>query len=330
MENNIRPRVVISKCIEFAYCRYNANIISSNIVRLLKDYVEFIPVCAEVEIGLGVPRDPIRIIQRDDDLKLVQSSTGLDLTFQMNKFATDFLNSLENVDGFILKYKSPSCGTQHTPYLASTEKGAAKLGNGPGLFGKVVIEKYGILPIENEGRLRNFRIREHFLTKLYTLARFRKVKSSEKMKELVKFQTENKFLLMAANQVEMRKMGRIVANQNKDSFKDVINNYEEKLLDILKFPPKFTSNINVLMHMLGYFSKELTHEEKSYFLDELEKYRAGWIPLFVLIRLLKSWIIRFDQKYLKSQTFFNPYPEELMMFDLKDTWRGRSYWNKSK
>jgi uncharacterized protein YbgA (DUF1722 family) len=84
------------------------------------------------------------------------------------------------------------------------------------------------------------------------------------------------------------------------------------------------------MHMLGYFKEELSHEEKAYFLDELEKYRAGWIPLFVMNRLLNSWIVRFDQSYLQSQVFFEPFPEELMIFDLKDAWRGRSYWERPK
>lgn len=328
MKEFVKPTVVSSKCIEFAHCRYNGNIISSDVVREMKKYVNFIPVCAEVEIGLGIPRDPIRIIQENDHLKLVQSSTGLDVTEKMNSFAAQFLEGLDHVDGFILKYKSPSCGTKATPYLASTHKGAAKLGKGPGLFGKAVIEKYPKLPLENEGRLHNFRIREHFLTKLYTIARFRKVREAQKMHALVQFHTNHKYLLMAYNQEEMRNLGRIAANPDKNPLNEVLEEYEHHLLTTLTYPGKFTSNINVLMHMLGYFKENLTHKEKAYFLDELEKYRAGWIPLFVLTSVLKSWIVRFDQSYLESQFFFEPFPEELMIFDLKDTWRGRSYWQK--
>ncbi len=328
MSDFIKPIIVSSKCIEFEYCRYNGNIISSDIVRLMKDYMELKPVCPEVEIGLGIPRDPIRIVKQNSNLQLIQSSTGRDITGNMYDFADNFLNSLEEVDGFVLKYKSPSCGTKHTPYLASTQKGAAKVGKGPGLFGKTVLEKFPKRPIENEGRLRNFRIREHFLTQLYTIARFRKVKHSGSMHELIEFQAKNKFLLMAYNQEEMRKMGRIVANPDKKPFDQIIGEYENHLLDILATPPKYTSNINVLMHMLGYFSDDLSKEEKAYFLDELEKYRAGWVPLFVMTRLIKSWVVRFDQSYLKKQTFFEIYPEELMIFDLKDTWRGRSYFKK--
>lgn len=328
MKEFVKPTVVSSKCIEFENCRYNRNIISSEVVRKMREYVNFIPVCPEVEVGLGIPRDPIRIIQEGDKLSLVQSSTGLDVTNKMNEFAQEFLNSLPRVDGFILKYKSPSCGTKNTPYLASIHKGAAKLGKGPGLFGKAVIENFPLLPLENEGRLHNFRIREYYLTRLYTIARFRKVKKSNQMQSLVEFHTKHKYLLMAFNQEVMRKMGRIVANPDKKPYSEIIEEYERALFTLMSSPPKYTSNINVLMHMLGYFKKELTYEEKAYFLDELEKYRTGWIPLFVMKNLLKSWIVRFDQSYLETQIFFEPFPEELMRFDLKDTWRGRNYWQK--
>lgn len=330
MNDFVKPIVVSSKCIEFEYCRYNANIISSDVVKEMKNFVEFIPVCPEVEIGLGIPRDPIRIIKKNDKLKLVQSSTKRDVSDPMYDFAEEFLNSIDHIDGFVLKYKSPSCGTKHTPYLASIQKRAAKLGQGPGLFGKIVLEKFPQLPVENEGRLKNFRIREHFLTKLYTIARFRKVKESNSMYKLIEFQANNKFLFMAYNQEEMREMGRIVGNKEKKPFSEIIEDYETHLLDLIAYPPKFTAHINVLMHMLGYFSDELSKEEKAYFLDELEKYRAGWIPLFVMRNLLKSWIVRFDQSYLHDQTYFEIFPEELMRFDLKDTWRGRSYWEKKK
>ncbi|TFG08970.1 MAG: DUF1722 domain-containing protein [Promethearchaeota archaeon] len=322
----IKPKIVVSKCIEFDYCRWNGNIIRSSVVEVLKSHVEFIPVCAEVEIGLGAPRDPIRIVLENGEKRLVQPSTGRDVTELMNDFSSKFLDSLEIVDGFILKSKSPSCGLFQTKYLSGPQKGASTEGRGPGFFGGAIIEKYGNLAMETEGRLKNFRIREHFLTKLYTMADLREVKKSNEMHSLVEYQTKNKFLFQAFSQEKMRELGRIVANPQKLNFKEVVNEYEKKLCTLLESPPKYTSNINVLMHSLGYFSKNLTHEEKAYFLDELEKYRAGWIPLFAINLILKSWTVRFNQNYLQDQTFFEPYPEELMTFDIKDTWRGRDYW----
>jgi uncharacterized protein YbgA (DUF1722 family)/uncharacterized protein YbbK (DUF523 family) len=321
-----KPVVVISKCIEFDYCRWNGNIIKSPIVKILKNYVDFHPVCAEVEIGLGVPRDPVRIVLEDDELIMIQLSTGRDCTGDMNQFSEDFLNSLEYVDGFILKSQSPSCGLFQTKHYQSTKKGAPTVSRGPGLFGRAVINNFAKKAIETEGRLTNFRIREHWLIKLFTLANFRNLKQSQSKHQLGEFHTKNKFLFMAYNYHLMHELGRILANPNKLKFEKLILTYQEGLNSLLEKPPKYTSHINVLMHALGYFKNNLSYEEKAFFLDELEKYRAGWIPLFVLQNLLNSWIIRFDEEHLSNQSYFNPYPEELMNFDLKDTWRGRSYW----
>jgi uncharacterized protein YbgA (DUF1722 family)/uncharacterized protein YbbK (DUF523 family) len=326
MDNFPKPLVLVSRCIEFEHCRWNGNIIKSSVVDILKSYVDFTPVCPEVEIGLGVPRDPVRIVCKDGDLKMIQPATNRDCTQEMNTFAKQYLESIQNVDGFILKSKSPSCGLFDTKHYQTAMKGAPKIDNGPGIFGKAVMKIFPKKAIETEGRLSNFRIREHWLVKLFTLADFRQLKNSNSKNEIVNFHTKNKFLFMAYNQNIMRELGQIVANPNKVEFEDLIENYEIKLDNLLEKPPEYTSHINVLMHALGYFKKELSHKEKAFFLDELEKYHVGWIPLFVLQNLLNSWITRFDQEYLRNQSYFNPYPEELMNFDLRDAWRGRSYW----
>jgi uncharacterized protein YbgA (DUF1722 family)/uncharacterized protein YbbK (DUF523 family) len=323
----LKPKVIISKCIEFERCRWNGNIIKSNIVKVLKPYVEFQPVCPEVEIGLGIPRDPIRII-KSEDLKLLQPNTLKDSTENMKNFTEQFLNSIDDVDGFLLKFKSPSCGLYEAKYYHDEKPGSAVIEKGSGLFGRAVFKKFTHLAIETETRLTNFRIREHWLTKIYALRHFREVKYSESYRNLVDFQTQNKFLLMAYNQDLMRKMGRIVANPMRKKFNFVIDEYEKLLFSILGRPPEYTSHINVLMHALGYFKNILSHQEKAFFLDELEKFRAGWIPLFILIELIKAWIVRKDEHYLRQQSYFNPYPSELMNFDIKDAWRGRSYWKK--
>jgi uncharacterized protein YbgA (DUF1722 family)/uncharacterized protein YbbK (DUF523 family) len=280
-----------------------------------------------MEIGLGVPRDPVRLVIEEKNIKMIQPSTVKDYTYKMNSFSQDFLRSLKEIDGFILKSKSPSCGLYNTKHYQSITKGSPVIQQGSGLFGKKVVEMFPNKAIETEGRLTNFRIREHWLTKLFILANFRVLKNSYLKHELVEFHTKNKFLFMAYSQNLAKQLGRIVANPDKLSIKDLLRDYELLLLKILKTPPAYTSHINALMHALGYFKKKLAHQEKAFFLDELEKYRAGWIPLFVLQNLLNSYIARFNEEYLRKQTYFKPYPEELMNFDLLDTWRGRSYWN---
>ena len=328
-EDFLKPKVVISKCIEFDHCRWNGNIIKSNLIKILKNYVEFIPVCAEVEIGLGVPRDPIKIV-KSDSLKLIQPKTMREYSKSMEEFSENFLNSISGIDGFIMKFKSPSCGLYETKYYFDENRGSAVIEKGAGLFGKAVLDKFPDIAIETEGRLTNFRIREHWLTKLFVLRYFRAIKDSYTISNLVEFHSRNKYLLMAYNQSLMREMGRIVANHLQKDFKSVIPEYEKLLLLSLIEPPSYNSHINVLMHALGYFKKSLSNQEKTFFLDELEKYRAGWIPLFVMNELLKAWIVRNNESYLNQQTYFNPYPHELMNFDMKETWRGRSYWKKKE
>ncbi|MBD3291227.1 DUF1722 domain-containing protein [candidate division KSB1 bacterium] len=318
-----KPVVVVSKCLGFAHCRYNGLTISSDVVDKLKEHVDFRTVCPEVEIGLGVPRDPIRIVAVSEaDLRLKQPATERDVSDDMNRFADSFLNSVPEADGFILKNRSPSCGIGDVKVYPGTGK-VTPQSRTKGFFGAKVWEKFPMLPIEDEGRLMNFKIRENFFTKLFTLSKFKDVSASGKMKNLVQFHSSNKLLLMANNQKELRILGRIVANPEKKKFDDVIRNYHEHLFQAFLRPARYPSNINVLMHAMGYFSKQLNSEEKAYFLDILEQYRIGKIPLSVPVSLIRSWIIRFKNDYLKQQTFFEPYPVALM--EITDSGKGRNF-----
>jgi uncharacterized protein YbbK (DUF523 family) len=207
-----KPVVVVSKCITFEPVRWNGQIIASEFIEKLKPYVNFVPVCPEVEIGLGVPRDPIRIVLVNGEKKLLQPTTGFDFTDKMTKFSESFLDSLDSVDGFILKSASPSSGFKNVKVYPSIEK-VSSIEKAPGFFGGAVLQKFPNLAIEDERRLLNPRIREHFLTKLFTLASFREVKKSGKVKDLVKFQADNKYLFTAYNQTALRILGKLAANQ---------------------------------------------------------------------------------------------------------------------
>ena len=320
MDSLARPTVVVSKCLGFAACRYNGLSISSDIVKALMPHVDFVPVCAEVEIGLGVPREPIRVVSALNGLRLLQPSTGADVTDKMTRFAATFLDSLAIVDGFILKSRSPSCGVRDVKVFRGVEKEAA-VGKGSGFFGAAVVEKFPGHPVEDEGRLLNFRIREHFLTSLYALARFRAARARLAMRDLVDYQARNKLLLMSYSQKEMRLLGKLVANSEKKAPPAVFDEYEAHLRAALAKPPKYVSNINVLMHAMGYFKEGLTPPEKAHFMASLEKYRAGKIPLSATIAIVNSWLARFGSDYLKQQTYFEPYPEEFV--EITDSGKGR-------
>ncbi len=321
-----KPLVVVSKCLGFAHCRYNGLVISDYFVKKLRLFVNFNPICPEVEIGLGVPRNPIRLVTKKGKKKLMQSITNKDVTEKMNSFAKTFLNSLKEVDGFILKNRSPSCGIKDVKVYPRIGK-VASISKSTGFFGDIILEKFPYLPVEDEGRLRNHRIKEHFLTKLFTFAKFRELKKSRSMKKLVQFHADNKFLLMLYNQRLLRLLGNIVANQYNKTVDKVIEEYELNLHYAFLKAPRYTSSNNVLMHALGYFKKDLSSKEKNFLLESLNKYNAGRIPLCVPIILMKSWIIRFGQEYLINQTFFEPFPEELITcFPLSDADMKRDYW----
>lgn len=305
-----KPKIVSSKCIEFEACRYNGLMIKSSIVKKLKDYADFLPVCPEVGIGLGVPRDPIRVVDFGDQLDLFQPNTGKIFTNEMKEFSESFFESIHDVDGFILKNKSPSCGVKAINIYPSFEDSRPRR-EGTGLFAANVTKYFPKLPLEDEGRLRNLFIRENFLTHIFTLADFRRAKSGD-LNDLITFHTKNKFLLMSHSPYYLKIMGQTLASSDKHSLDDIKTSYQELLHMVLGEDSNPALNINVLMHAMGYFSNEIKHEEKTLFLNTIKEYREGRIPLLVCLKMLEMWIIHFDQEYLAKQTFFEPYPKDLM------------------
>jgi uncharacterized protein YbgA (DUF1722 family)/uncharacterized protein YbbK (DUF523 family) len=321
-----KPIVVVSKCLTFEPVRWNGQIIASSFVEKLKPYVDFIPVCPEVEIGLGVPRNPVRIVVANGEKRLLQPATGKDYTKKMEAFSKSFLASLDNVDGFILKSGSPSSGFKNVKVYPSIEK-VASVDRSPGFFGGGVLQKFPNAAIEDERRLLNPRIKEHFLTKLFTLASFREVKKSGRIRDLVKFQSDNKYLLTAYNQKELRILGKEAANQEGKPWAETMRNYETHLHNALARAPSIGANINVMLKIMGYFSHQLSRDEKSFFLSSIEKYKAGRLPLSACLSVLRAWIVRFKQEYLLSQTILEPFPEQLVDIGIAfSEFNGKNYW----
>lgn len=306
-----KPVVVVSRCFEFEACRYNGLMIPNKMVEALVKHAQLIPVCPEMEIGLGVPRPTLRLVQTKEQVTLRQPDSGADLTQEMNQFSQNFLGNLAEVDGFILKNRSPSCGIRDAKVYGQIEKGAA-VGSTSGLFSAQVLERFGHLAVEDEGRLTNLKLRDHFLIKIFMLARYREVCRKGAVKALVQFQTEHKMLMMAYNQTQMRALGKLVGNQQKLPLSELLEEYRQGLLKLLSKPPRVPAMINALMHVFGFFSKRLSQSEKAFFLDCLENYRIARIPLGTVLSLLKGWVIRFEDDYLIKQTLFHPYPEDLI------------------
>ena len=322
MRDFARPSVVVSKCLGFAPCRWNGEQVHEPFVDKLAPLVDWRPVCPEMAIGLGVPRDPVRVVERQGTCRLVQPATGLDCTQAMHDFAQSFLDALPPVDGFLLKNRSPSCGHMDVKLYSGLKPGASSR-RGAGLFGGAVLERFPLLAVEHEGRLHNFILRERWLTRLFTLAEFRQVAATGRMGPLVAFHSRHKLLLMAYNQRRLRRMGPIVANRDQRPVPEVLSAYGQELGQALAWGASAGAVVNVLMHAAGYFKKQLNAREKKLFAQVLEDYRAKKLPLSVAQTLLASWIARFGQDYLAGQSFFAPYPPELN--EISDSGKGRDY-----
>lgn len=311
-----RPKIVVSKCLGFAACRYNKQMISCEAVKRLTPIADFIPICPECEIGLGVPRIPIRVILHNKSLQLKQLKTAKDITEDMNNFLGSFFGNLNDVDGFILKSRSPSCGYKEVKIYPSLEKVPA-LSKGAGFFGAKVVSDYPFHPVEDDGRLHNLSIREAFFTKLFVYIKFKAIEKTCFMKNLVEFHANHKYMFMAYNETAMRQLGSIVANHEQKQVDEVYMNYKKVLPTVFPCSPKKGAYINVLLHIYGYFKKLLSTSEKSFFLEKINQLGQRKIPLSVCLNLLESWIHRFENKYLLTQTLFKPFPEALM--DMSDS-----------
>lgn len=283
----------------------------SDFIEKVRLFVDFVTHCPEVEIGLGAPRQTVRIVLRSGERRFVQPATDTDLTDKMIFYVEDLAGKLENIDGFVLKEKSPSCSISRVRYYSGPEKGAPVKTEGSGFWGGKVLEKFSGIPIESDGRLRNTKIRETFLTKVFMLADFRRVRKSGRMYELVNYQSRNKYLIMTYGQKYVPQLGRIVSNPEKKNFEEVARNYLEILKQIMNGTPRSTSIVNVMTKLYGYFSKLISKREQEFFLKTIDSYRKGTASLTSLREAIRMWAIRFDEDYVDKQTIFQPFPEEL-------------------
>ena len=315
-----RPNLLISSCIGDCKCRYDGSNAKSDFIGMLEPFVNFTTVCPEVAIGLPIPRQALRIISpKGDENRLVFSKTGEDWTDKMQNFSDDFLDKIDisSLEGAVLKSRSPSCGIKDVKVYNTFGKSSPASKKSKGIFAKTLLDRFDHLAVEDEGRLTNYDIREHFLTRIFTLAEFKDVKSKKSLKDLIKFHSENKYLLMVYSQVNLRKLGKIVGNHEDKDIEDILDEYEEYLHKALSKKTSSKRNINTLLHLFGYFSKDVSQDEKAYFLENLEDYTNNRIPFSVPLSLLRSWIIRFENDYLREQTIFQSFPQVLT--DVRDS-----------
>lgn len=313
MDNN-KPVIVISKCLGFENCRYDGSMEENEFIDKLKKYVEIITVCPEVECGLSIPRNTLRIVEINNKKELVQPKESKFLTEDMINFSEKFISKIKNVDGFILKCKSPSCGIKDAKVYNTIEKGSA-IRREKGFFAEAVLNHFPYLPVEDDGRLTNFKIREHFLARIFILSDFRVAKSNFNFEELRKFHLKNTLLFLSYSQKYSKALDNLIYKDTVDNLESLFKEYEFYLHRLLEKAPRYTSNINVLMKSLEQFNDKITPDEIQFIWGTIDKYKNGYVPFSVPLYLVKSYIIRFDLHNLLDQSFFMPYPEDLVLLN---------------
>ncbi len=310
--NHPKPKVLLSKCLEIEACRFNGQIISSKIVKALLPHIEIIAVCPEVAIGLGVPRATINIYENDEtkELELIQPSTKKNLTKDMENFAKKFVSNLENIDGAILKAKSPSCGFKDAKVRASIEKGAHPLRRGIGMFTKEVLNKFSHLSIEDEMRLTNDLIREKFLIKLFLLSKFRNLEPIN-FKKLEVFHRSNKYLFTLFSKQNSQRLGLILSHNKKIDFEEIVSEYYNELVVLLSKNITYKKAVDSINHLYSHLKKKVSQHEKEFLLEKIKEFENKKIDYNTILSLIEMNAIRFQDKYLLEQTIFEPYPKEL-------------------
>lgn len=318
----VRPRILLSQCLELEACRYDGAKIGDPFVRQLLDFVDVVPVCPEVEIGLGIPRDTIRLVDSDGKTRLVQPATGDDVTERMEQFSQRCLDALGPVDGFLLKANSPSCGPKGVKVYDGMER-APTVRKEAGLFAREVLARNPNLAVEDEGRLRNYPIRAHFLTRIYASAEARQVVDAPSMSKLVKLQARYKHVLMTVNQEAARELGRIVANADQLPVAEVAAQYADKLASALASAPSRKAHINTLTHMYGHFKKLLSETERHEFLRILDEVRAQHLAVVTATTIIRTWAARYHYDYFADEAYLEPYPRELVL--MRDSGKGLEF-----
>jgi uncharacterized protein YbgA (DUF1722 family)/uncharacterized protein YbbK (DUF523 family) len=309
-----RIKLGISSCLLGNNVRYNGG---HQLDRFLRDtlsrYVDYVPVCPEVECGLSIPREAMRLVGDPDAPRLLTRQTKIDHTDRMKKWAARRLRELEKEDlrGFIFKSRSPSSGMTGVKVYDET---GTRLKKGVGLFAAAFMEKFPLLPVEDDGRLHDDGLRENFIERIFTFDRWRIAESTGRTAgKLVEFHSRHKLLILSHSRKTLKELGALTARGGRMPMGELYGLYIVTLMEGLKLQATAKKNTDVLMHIMGYFKKDLGADEKKELLEVIERYRNGLIPLVVPVTLLNHYVRKYRPEYLMGQHYLDPHPAELML-----------------
>jgi len=276
-------------------------------------YFRFVAVCPELDIGLGVPRETLRLVRTGNAIRMIAPASGTDHTATMRAYATRRVRQLRDLGlrGYILKKNSPSCGMTR---VKTYTDGGMPAPSDRGLFADALMTVLPILPVEEEGRLNDPRLRESFIVRVFAYDRVTRLFEGRwRLADLVGFQAREKLLLMAHAPEAQRRLGRIVADAKRLDRSVVRDRYTEEFMTALAKPATVRRHVNTLQHMLGYFRDRLGAGARRHLHDTVEDYRQGTVPLIVPLTLIRHYVVLLDVEYLRDQTYLQPHPKELAL-----------------
>lgn len=309
-----RIKIGISACLLGNKVRYDGgHKLDSFLVNTLGAYLEYVPVCPEVECGMPIPREAMRLVGDPSAPRLVTIHTGKDHTEPLLRWARQKVMDLEreNLCGFIFKGGSPSSGMKRVRVYG---KGGVPVNKGVGLFARTFMEHFPLLPVEEEGRLHNPQLRENFVEAIFTLKRWREFLDRQPSRsELIRFHMEHGLLLLSHSPRHYRRMERLMATAKAFSIDKLISKYQSMLLDVLRLKSTVKKNLKVLRHVMVYLKKNLGENEKQELVESFRLYARDTLPIIVPITLINHYVRKYDQPNLKAQHFLNPHPIELRL-----------------
>jgi uncharacterized protein YbgA (DUF1722 family)/uncharacterized protein YbbK (DUF523 family) len=307
-------KVGISSCLLGQKVRYDGgHKLDRYLIETLGRYVDWVPVCPEVEYGLSAPREAMRLVGKPGDYRLITIKTGKDHTEGMRAWAERRLRDLARMElsGFVFKAKSPSSGLRAVKIYGVT--GVASRA-GIGIFAKAFTESFPLMPVEDDSRLHDPALWENFVERLFVFHRWRALtREGQSLAGLIDFHTDHKLLILSHSPQHYTRLGRLVAQREEPlSPAEVYSRYITMLMEGLTRLATPKKNANVLQHIAGYFKRRLSPDEKQELADAIEHYRLGLIPLIVPIVLMRHHARKYDESYLKRQYYLDPHPLELV------------------
>ena len=307
-------RIGVSKCLLGEPVRYDGQHKHDHFITdTLGRYFDYVGVCPEVECGLGVPREAMRLVGDPADPRLVTTRSGMDHTARMQAWIARRVVELEKEDlyGYIFKSRSPSSGMANVKVY--TDKGGVT-GKAPGLFAKAFMEHFPALPCEDEGRLNDPDLRENFIERVFTLWRYRQaVRASPTLATLMTFHARNKLLIQSHHEPLAREMGRELAGLNAREARAHVPRYEAKLMRALATLATVRKHTNILQHMFGYLRDVVDDDDRKELGEIIEDYHRELVPLIVPVTMLRHYVVKHGIEYLKDQYYLNPHPIELKL-----------------